>query len=373
MLATIFFIEYLALAVFCVFCILVYFKNSRESVLSNKYMGLFALIVVFTCIFSILARIIIEPGLEINAFWMITILFAPIVALILLIFFSTTLNNVIKYRFSFTLKFFYELETRLTQKIQVMNQTRQDTVRKINHVLMFVGLLVLWYICVVILLSVVGSLKGMIPEEQNVILVFFLMFSDQISPASALLNFGWFYYVIFYVFYVLFIVMIANEFTRKSHRTCLPFNYISRIVLTDEEIRSYGTYLYFSIGHLLASLFCPPMVFFAILGVSSIADLVASQVGIRFGKKQIRWNRKKTWEGSIAASLACFFICLLFVGITLSILFSVVFLVVDIITGVGFRNLNLSDNLLTPIALTLVYIFVEMAFNVPHQALLVFW
>ncbi len=372
MLATIFLIEYLGLICFCVFFIVIYFKNSRETVASNKYLGLIALIIVFSVVFAILTKIAFKPGLEVNAFWMMTILIAPIVALIFLVFFSTTLNNIVKYRFSFTLKFFYELETRLTQKIQVMNQTRQDSVRKINHILIFAGLLGLWYLCVVLLLTVTGSLKGMVPEEQNAILVFFLMLSNRMDPAKSLLNFGWFYYVLFYFFYVLFIIMIANEFTRKSKRTCLPFNYVSRIVLTDQELRGYGTYLYFSIGHLFAALFCPPMIFFSILGISSIADLVASQVGIRFGKKQIKWNKKKTWEGTIAAVLTSFFICFLFVGIAWGVVFSIAFLIVDVITGIGFRNMDLSDNLLTPIALALVYIVFEFALVMPHHALLAF-
>ncbi|MFX1238574.1 MAG: hypothetical protein ACFE8P_12745 [Promethearchaeota archaeon] len=161
--------------------------------------------------------------------------------------------------------------------------------------------------------------------------------------------------------------MIANEFTRKSERCCLPFNYISRIILTEDEKRGYGTYLYFSIGHLFASLFCPPMVFFSILGVSSIADLVASQVGIRYGNRRIKWNKEKTWEGTLTATIVCFIICVFFVGFAWSFIFSIAFLVVDIVTGIGFRNLEISDNLLTPIALTFIYMSITLVFALPYE------
>lgn len=164
--------------------------------------------------------------------------------------------------------------------------------------------------------------------------------------------------------------MITNEFTRKSSRYVLPFNYISKFVLHEEEIEGYGSYLYFVIGHLFASLFCPPMVFFAILGISSIADLIASQVGMRYGKRPIRWHSRKTWEGTITATVTCFLITFLFVGAIWGIIFSIAFLFFDTITGKGFKEKNISDNILIPIGCALIYLIVRFVFNLNYHTII---
>jgi len=148
---------------------------------------------------------------------------------------------------------------------------------------------------------------------------------------------------------------------------------MSKLLLSEDEKRGYGTYLYFAIGQMFAAFLCPPMVFFAILGMSSIGDLMASQVGIRHGKRHISWNQKKTWEGTIAATISCFFICLFFIGIIWGVIFSIAFLLFDLFTGKGFRNVNLSDNLLIPIGCALLYLFIRFFFNLDYYTMILIW
>ena len=83
---------------------------------------------------------------------------------------------------------------------------------------------------------------------------------------------------------------------------------------------------------MFASFICPPMVFLAILGLSSIGDLTASQIGIRFGKKRIKWNTNKTWEGTISSALICFILSFFFVGFVWALLFAILILIVDLLT-----------------------------------------
>ena len=167
--------------------------------------------------------------------------------------------------------------------------------------------------------------------------------------------------------------MLANEFTSNNTRFTFPFNYMSRLLLSEDEKSGYGTYLYFAIGQMFAAFLCPPMIFFAILGMGSIGDLMASQVGIRYGKTHISWNQKKTWEGTVAATITCFIICFFFIGIIWGLIFSITFMIFDVFTGKGFRNINLSDNLLIPIGCALVYLLIRFSLNLNYFTIILTW
>ena len=123
--------------------------------------------------------------------------------------------------------------------------------------------------------------------------------------------------------------MLINEITRKNRYLGFPLNFLSILLLSKEEKEKYGTYLYFAIGNMFAAFICPPMAFFAILAMSSVGDLVPSQVGIRYGKIQIPWNKKKTFEGTIAGTLASFFFCFFFVGFIFALIFATAFMCID--------------------------------------------
>jgi dolichol kinase len=164
--------------------------------------------------------------------------------------------------------------------------------------------------------------------------------------------------------------MLANEFTRKSRQFSFPFTFFTKIYLSEKEKQNYGTYLYFAIGQMFAAFVCPPMVFFTILGIGSISDLMTSQIGIRFGKTNISWNKIKTWEGTIAGTLSTFLLGFLFVGIFWSLIFTFAFLIIDIFTD---KPINISDNLLIPIGFSLIYLFIRFFFNLDYYTIILFW
>jgi len=259
---------------------------------------------------------------------------------------------------------------KLEEKSNKRSKLRGDTYRKIPHVLIFIGLLFIWYLGVIIVKDLAGSISGMIPDENNMLLLFLTIITEPGSISAVLFSLGWFYYLLFFFFYGLCLFMLANEFTRKSKRLAYPFNFICKILLCEEEKRNYGTYLFFSIGQMVAALITPPMVFLTILGMSSLADLATSQVGIRYGKNKIKWNNEKSWQGSIAGIIVCFIICTLFIGVYWALIFTFAFFIFDIFTNKPF---NISDNLLIPFGSSLIFLFIRFFFNFDYYTIILMW
>jgi len=121
---------------------------------------------------------------------------------------------------------------------------------------------------------------------------------------------------------------------------------------------------------MVAALLTPPMVFLTILGLSSLADLATSQLGIRYGKNKIKWNNDKSWQGTIAGLVVCFIICLLFLGFYWALIFTLAFLVFDIFTN---EPLNISDNLLIPIGCSIIFLLIRFFGNLDYYTIILNW
>ncbi|MFX1324504.1 MAG: hypothetical protein ACFE8N_06080, partial [Promethearchaeota archaeon] len=298
--------------------------------------------------------------------WVLTLTIPILISVLLMI-----LSSLIVFGYNKLIKKDHPpIGQKLREKRSGWSKSKKDSLRKLNHVLIFIGLLVVWYVGLYLVQTYTGSSTGMIPEENNMLLLYLRLLTEPDSIFEVLFLLGWFYYLLFFFFYVLSVFMLINEFTRKSKKLSFPFTFFTKIYLSDKEHENYGTYLFFSIGQMFAAFISPPMIFFAILGISSISDLMASQIGIRFGKKHIGWNKKKTWEGTAAGAITTFIVCFLFVGINWSLIFTIAFLVFDIITN---KPINLSDNLLIPIGCSLIYILVRFFFSLDYYTILLFW
>jgi dolichol kinase len=258
----------------------------------------------------------------------------------------------------------------LEKKTKNRSKLRGDTYRKIPHVLIFIGLLFIWYLGVIFVRDVSGSISGMIPDENNMFYLFLTLVTVPNSISAVLFSLGWFYYLLFFFFYGFCLIILANEFTRKVKSLGFPFNFLSNVLLCEEEKKSYGTYLLFAIGHMFAALITPPMVFLTILGMSSLADLATSQVGIRYGKNKIKWNNEKSWQGAAAGIIACFVLCTLFIGIYWALIFTIAFFIFDVFTTEPF---NISDNLLIPLGSSLVFLFIRYLFNFDYYTIILTW
>ncbi|MHA1150947.1 MAG: hypothetical protein ACTSR8_22225 [Promethearchaeota archaeon] len=334
-----------------------HFSDKNDTL--NNLLGFGALFFVFINILSFMLLMLQDDYLyNINIPTFFFALGLPILIVGSIILISTIL--VYLYRLFFKPKDYTEMKEKWHKRMKDMNKVRRDTYRKISHVLIFIGLFVIWWIGFDFVMNAEGKWAGMIPRNNNTLELYLTLLTTQDSITTILFSLGWFYYLIFFFFYAFTLFLLANEITRKTKYLAFPFNLIPKLVMTDEEIDSYGTYLYFAIGQLFASFLCPPMVYFSILGMSGIADLMTSQVGIRWGKHHIKWNLKKTWEGNIAGTITAFIICLPFIGIIWGFIFASVFMAIDLFTNKPF---NISDNLLIPIGCALVYIFVRYFFD----------
>lgn len=341
-----------------------YMQLSNKADSLNNFLGFGALFFVFVNVLGFLFLMLQEEYLyKINIPTFIFALGLPILIIGAILLVSTICLQL--YRILFKPKDYTEVEEKWKQRMKDMSSVRRDTFRKISHVLIFIGLFVVWWIGYDFVVNSEGKWAGMIPENNNTLELYLTLISQPDTIREVLFSLGWFYYLIFFFFYALTLFLLTNELTRKTKYLAFPFNLLPKLVMSEEEIESYGTYLYFAIGQMFAAFLCPPMVYFAILGMSGIADLMTSQVGIRWGKHHIKWNSKKTWEGNIAGTITAFIICLPFIGIIWGIIFALAFMAIDLFTSKPF---NISDNLLIPIGCALLYIFIRFFLELDFSA-----
>jgi len=334
----------------------------------NNFFGFSTLLFVFVhlAVFLLLMNQELLLQSVIVPLWIIS-LGIPLILVGFLVIISTGVKYLIK---KVSRKDFSKLSIKLEKKREIWSKAKKDTLRKLNHVLIFIGFLVVWYVGLYVVNFYTGTSAGMVPEENNMFVLYLRIINEPNSFIDVLFSLGWFYYLLFFFFYILCIFMLANEFTRKSRFFSFPFNIFPKLYLSKEEKENYGTYLYFAIGQMFAAFICPPMVYFAILGISSISDLMASQVGIRFGKRHIIWNKNKTWEGTIAGIISTFLICFLFVGVYWSLIFTFTFFIFDISAS---KPIKISDNLLIPIGCSLTYLFIRFIFNFNYYSVVLSW
>jgi len=341
-----------------------HFSNKKEKV--NNLIGFGALCIVFMHLLVIFILMFQDTSLHIDLIplWFFT-LGIPILILIIVVLISSSLGLIINFLLrSGRLKRF---NLKMEEKLRMKSKVKNDLYRKVPHVLMFFGIFILWLLGVYFIYSVVGTIEGMIPYENNMLYLYLQILTMPNIIRDVLFALGWFYYLLFFFFYILALIMLTNEFTRKSRYLTCPSNFLSTILLNKDEKQGYGTYLYFAVGHMFAALICPPMVFLSILGISTIADLIASQIGIRYGKNHIKFNQEKTWEGTIAGSVAAFLVSFLFIGHIWALIFTFLFLFLDILTE---KPVKVSDNLIFPIALSIIYFVIRFVLNLNYYTLI---
>ncbi len=371
MFLNLFYIWFLILVVsyFIIFFGYMYFSLKTDVI--NNFIALGALFFVLVNVLVILMLMIQDKGIRVFLLPLFTYtLVLPIVLIVIAIIFSTIILKF--YNYITKDKDIRKLNERLEERKKKRNRLKEDIYRKISHVIIFFGLLALWYISYS--MTKTYNEENDIKEEikhdvdnTNMLYSYLRLLTKPNSIENVMLSMQWLYYVIFFVFYILSLVMIANEFTRKSKHLAFPLNLIPNLIISEQEKRSYGTYLYFCIGNMFAAFICPPMVFFAILGMSSIGDLMTSQIGIRYGKHHISWNRDKTWEGSLAGVITSFIICFIFIGPLYSVILTGVFLIVDIITN---KPLKSTDNLLIPIGTAITFVLVRFYTDIDYFSIL---
>jgi dolichol kinase len=364
-----FYIWFSILFIFYFLILFLYLQFSDKKVLYENIIGFGALfmVIIHVLLFLILMFQDITLHPIILPLWLTT-LGLPIIIISIIILFSSLVYVIIK--FGFKSEVFTRYKENMTKRLIKRSKIRNDIYRKLAHVLIFIVLFLLWYIGIIVVKEFSGSVEGMIPYENNMFYLYLKIFTEPNSMSDVLFALGWFYYLLFFFFYSFTLFMLAMEFTRKTKYLTFPFNFICSIYLCDDEEEGYGAYLYFTLGQMFASFLCPPMVYFAILGMSSIADLMTSQIGIRYGKNKIKINKSKTWEGTFAGCITCFIICFFFLGTLWAVIFTLVFFIIDVLTK---KPINISDNLLIPISCALIYVLIRFLFNLNYFTIFLSW
>jgi len=343
-----------------------YLQLSDRSDGVNNFLAFFALSFVFFNILILLNLMNHIEKYEVTIFPLyVRTLGIPVIVIWLILAVTTLLTAL--YKSIFKSKDFTKLHEKMNVRLDNMSKAKRDTLRKISHVLMFIGFFIIWNVSYTMVSSSEADWVEMLPSNNNTLDFYIKTLTQPDYLYPELLNLGWFYFLLLFFFFMFCLVLLANELTRKAKYVYFPFNLFPKLIMSEEEKRSYGTYLYFAIGQLFAAFLCPPMVFLAILGMASLADLMTSQVGIRFGKHRIKWNNKKTWEGAIAGTITCLVLCFFFVGIVWAIIFAFVFTIIDLGTN---KPLNASDNLLIPIGCAIVYVLLRFLLDLNYYTII---
>ena len=229
------------LLVFFVFMLILYYflKFADENSTLNVFFGFTATFIVFIHVIMFLLLIFQNISLVsgILKLWTLS-LGLPILTIGGLIIISTISMYFFKYMFKE--KDFSSFGNKMRMKLSEKSKLRNDTYRKIPHVLIFVGLFILWYIGIIFVSNVTGTTEGMVPFENNMLYLYFRILTEPNSIIEVLFSLGWFYYLLFFFFYIFCLCMLANEYTRKSKRIYFLFNFFCTIFLCDEEKRGYG-------------------------------------------------------------------------------------------------------------------------------------
>lgn len=151
---------------------------------------------------------------------------------------------------------------------------------------------------------------------------------------------------------------VVFEAIRHSKTLYFPTTPWFTKYLRSDEQNNIATYCFFFLSSQFAVFLICPVLAISILGVTTIGDLLASQFGMRWGKRRFSFNPKKTRLGTLAGCTGSFFICLLFLGPIYALAATTIFFITDILTD---TPVKLSDNLLNPVLITFTFILLSLS------------
>jgi dolichol kinase len=192
-----------------------------------------------------------------------------------------------------------------------------------------------------------------------------LVFLTLIENPRSYISFGVLKLYLFFIFYIGTIIAIYLDWIRFSNRFwTLGRNLIVKAA-RKSEIQKMPSFIPILTGVLPAALILEPIPVFAIMITMIFADTAASQIGMRFGKHKIPWNRKKSWEGTIAGGVTGL-LTWFFVGPFWAIGAMGGFVISDLLTEKPFK---ISDNLLTPLVVGAIFFFLTISgvdYQIPY-------
>ncbi|MHA1886428.1 MAG: hypothetical protein ACTSX0_00220 [Promethearchaeota archaeon] len=243
------------------------------------------------------------------------------------------------------------------EEILLSQQIKLDLKRKFYHLLIFV--LIFCFLLTFFIIIKSRSINGDFADFYQKLLESFWGFSDEISFVNLIflrqsLPLAQTLTILF--MYGAMIVLLFNDLSRLSHNLQFIFHKESQKIMRYKELDTLASYTHFAIAYLTASLILPPMLFLASLCLGSFADPIASFIGMKFGKIKYKWN-SKSLEGTIAGVIMAFVSMIWFVGPIYAAIGAFCFALTDLFTP---KPIELSDNLLMPIVITIFFIILAI-------------
>jgi dolichol kinase len=234
---------------------------------------------------------------------------------------------------------------------------KHDLFRKIFHILYFGIILGVCFIVAV--LAKAGNF-----DHQTYLEIFWgirpnskLFFLEMYQNPQIYPQFGILPIAVFFIFYIGTIISVILDMLRFSN----VFYSLGRNLLIKlarkGELCGIPSFVPIFVGVMPMALIFPPIPVFAIMISVIFADTAASQIGIRFGKHKLPWNRKKSWEGLIAGCMVAL-LAWIFVGPVWALGAMLGFFLGDALTE---KPLPVMDNLFTPIITGIIFILLTLA------------
>jgi len=254
--------------------------------------------------------------------------------------------------------------------LEISGEIKQkiDYRRKFWHVLVFILVILIVFLLWQYLVSAVNGTLWV--EHYQQLLDGFFDYSDGTSFIDNIFirktpPMGQSTIIIF--MYGMVIFMFTIELTRLSDHVFFLFQKKVQVILREKEKNTFGSYTHFATGFLIAAWILPPFPFLAAMCLGSFADPIASIIGMKFGRIRYSWNGKSI-KGTIAGMVMAFGTMIFFVGWIYALIGSIVFAIIDLITP---KPLEVSDNILMPIMISLVFVLLT-ALGIPYIPLIHF-
>ena len=179
----------LALFYFVIIYYYIYFSYKPDTL--NNVLGIVSLSFVFFHIFLFLLLMYLQNDLRsfFVPLWLL-VLGSPIIIVGILVLISTKLSSLANEK---TKEKISKLSDKLEKKFEGWSKSKKDIFRKLSHIILFTFLIIAWSIGLSVVLYFADSSRGMIPEENNMLLVYIRLFIEPNYIIDALFSFGWFY------------------------------------------------------------------------------------------------------------------------------------------------------------------------------------
>jgi dolichol kinase len=234
---------------------------------------------------------------------------------------------------------------------------KYEAIRKATHVV--IVLVIFCYIAVgPIFIQLVNWLMGLLP-----------WFGVSGFDAHTLFFAG--QYTVAFLTVVAFLGLATSEIVRVFYYPAYPLKSVKAIFRRKETGAALGSHISLTVGSLVVVLvFGPkyPSITMASIAISAIADGAAGIIGRRFGKHvyQTVFSRKrKTLEGLLTASVVSIVLSLSLLVWQFGIAsFFMAFVATLALDAIDLLSIQISDNLLNPIATSTVLVLVAYALGV---------